>query len=62
MLEMAPDDGIRLWDMLDMELEDTLINGKAVLIGDAAHPFLPCGFPRSYQGIKAQWLYQLSSS
>lgn len=38
---MAPEDGVKLWDLLDMELEQTLIKGKAVLIGDAAHPFLP---------------------
>lgn len=47
MLEMAPDNGVKIWDLLDMELEDTIIKGKAVLIGDAAHPFLPCEFPDS---------------
>lgn len=41
MLEMAPEDGVKLWDLLDMELEQTLIKGKAVLVGDAARPFLP---------------------
>lgn len=41
MLEMAPDNGVKLWDLLDMELQDSLIKDRAVLIGDAAHPFLP---------------------
>ncbi|KAI3395934.1 hypothetical protein diail_645 [Diaporthe ilicicola] len=41
LLEMAPDDGVMLWDLLDMELLPDLIKGKALLIGDAAHPFLP---------------------
>lgn len=33
-----------LWDLLDMELLPNLIKGKALLIGDAAHPFLPRKF------------------
>lgn len=41
LLDTAPDDGVMLWDLLDMELLPNLIKGKAVLIGDAAHPFLP---------------------
>lgn len=41
LLDTAPDDGVMLWDLLDMELLPDLIKGKAVLIGDAAHPFLP---------------------
>lgn len=41
LLEMTPDDGVRLWDLLNMELLHTLIQQRAVLIGDAAHPFLP---------------------
>lgn len=45
MLEKAPEDSLKLWDILDMELPPSFIKGKAVLIGDAAHPFLPCEFP-----------------
>lgn len=41
LLDTAPDDGVLLWDLLDMELLPNLIKGKALLIGDAAHPFLP---------------------
>lgn len=41
LLDTAPDDGVMLWDLLDMELLPNLIKGKALLIGDAAHPFLP---------------------
>lgn len=42
MLELAPEESIKLWDLLDMELQPRFIKEKAVLIGDAAHPFLPC--------------------
>lgn len=42
MLELAPEESIKLWDLLDMELQPSFIKEKAVLIGDAAHPFLPC--------------------
>lgn len=42
MLDMAPEDGVIVWDLMDMELQPRLVSGKAVLIGDAAHPFLPC--------------------
>lgn len=41
MLEKTPDDTIRLWDLLDMELQPSVVKDRAVLIGDAAHPFLP---------------------
>lgn len=41
LLDKAPDDGVMLWDLLDMELLPDLIKGKALLIGDAARPFLP---------------------
>lgn len=40
MLELAPEESIKLWDLLDMELQPSFIKEKAVLIGDAAHPFL----------------------
>lgn len=42
MLDMAPEDGVKLWDLVDMELQPNLIRDRAVLIGDAAHPFMPC--------------------
>lgn len=45
LLDTAPDDGVALWDLLDMELLPNLIKGKALLIGDAAHPFLPRELP-----------------
>lgn len=41
MLDLVPEDGVKLWDLMDMELQTSLIKGKAILIGDAAHPFLP---------------------
>lgn len=41
MLDKTPKDSVKLWDLLDMELQPSLINKRALLIGDAAHPFLP---------------------
>lgn len=41
MLDKTPEDSVKLWDLLDMELQDSLINERALLIGDAARPFLP---------------------
>ncbi|OJD29375.1 salicylate hydroxylase [Diplodia corticola] len=41
MLEKAPAEDVMLWDLLDMEVLPTFIRGRAVLLGDAAHPFLP---------------------
>lgn len=55
MLEMAPDDGVKLWDLLDMELEPTLVKGNAVLLGDAARPFLPRECP-DLGSISHSWL------
>ncbi|GME65919.1 Monooxygenase FAD-binding protein [Neofusicoccum parvum] len=40
MLEKAPDN-VAVWDLLDMEVLPTWINGRVALLGDAAHPFLP---------------------
>ena len=53
MLSMAPDDNVKLWDLLDMELQPSLIKGKAVLIGDAAHPYLPRELPRGHWPIRS---------
>ncbi|KAH7044522.1 FAD binding domain-containing protein [Macrophomina phaseolina] len=41
MLEKAPDDDIKIFDLLDMEVLPTWIRGRTALLGDAAHPFLP---------------------
>lgn len=43
MLDKTPEDAIKVWDLLDMELQASLIKDRGVLIGDAAHPFLPRG-------------------
>ncbi|KAL1634327.1 hypothetical protein SLS56_002337 [Neofusicoccum ribis] len=40
MLEKAPDN-VAVWDLLDMEVLPTWVNGRVALLGDAAHPFLP---------------------
>ncbi|OMP85202.1 6-hydroxynicotinate 3-monooxygenase [Diplodia seriata] len=41
MLDKAPADDVMLWDLLDMEVLPSFVKDRAVLIGDAAHPFLP---------------------
>jgi len=40
---------LKLWELLDMETLPTWVNDRLVLLGDAAHPFLPrecLSFPR----------------
>jgi hypothetical protein len=39
---MADESSISLWKLLDRPSLPTWINNKAALLGDAAHPFLPC--------------------
>ncbi|KAK7510167.1 FAD binding domain-containing protein [Phyllosticta citriasiana] len=46
LLELAPDgseseSGVKPWPLLDMAPLPTWVNGRAALIGDAAHPFMP---------------------
>jgi 2-polyprenyl-6-methoxyphenol hydroxylase-like FAD-dependent oxidoreductase len=41
MLSMAPQDGIKIWPLLDRPALKTWCRGNAALLGDAAHPFLP---------------------
>ncbi|KAJ4387129.1 hypothetical protein N0V93_007718 [Gnomoniopsis smithogilvyi] len=41
MLDKAPENSVKVWDLLDMDLQPSLIKDRALLIGDAAHPFLP---------------------
>ncbi|KAF3767106.1 FAD/NAD(P)-binding domain-containing protein, partial [Cryphonectria parasitica EP155] len=41
MLDKIPEDGARLWDLVQMELQPSVTRQKAILIGDAARPFLP---------------------
>ena len=40
-LSYAGDD-LKVWQMMDADPLKSLINGRLALIGDAAHPFLPC--------------------
>lgn len=41
LLSHAPDE-MKMWQLYDMEAMSTWTNDCLVLIGDAAHPFLPC--------------------
>ncbi|KKY17287.1 putative monooxygenase fad-binding protein [Diplodia seriata] len=41
MLGKAPEDSVAVWDLLDLDVLPTWVNGRVALVGDAAHPFLP---------------------
>lgn len=41
LLEKAPEDTLKVWTLLDMDVLPTWTNGNMALLGDAAHPFLP---------------------
>lgn len=40
-LQCADNESLKVWKLLDMEVLDTWVNNRLVLLGDAAHPFLP---------------------
>jgi 2-polyprenyl-6-methoxyphenol hydroxylase-like FAD-dependent oxidoreductase len=44
-LEKAAEDDLKVWELMDMENLDSWTDESLVLIGDAAHPFLPCKSP-----------------
>lgn len=41
LLNLVEGDSVKAWTLFDMERIPTWHKGKAVLLGDAAHPFLP---------------------
>ena len=41
LLSKADNESLKVWKLLDMDKLDTYVNDRLVLIGDAAHPFLP---------------------
>ncbi|EKG16284.1 Monooxygenase FAD-binding protein [Macrophomina phaseolina MS6] len=41
LLEKAPEDSVQAWNLLDCPEVKRWTRGRAVLLGDAAHPFLP---------------------
>ncbi|KAH7376644.1 hypothetical protein B0T11DRAFT_335786 [Plectosphaerella cucumerina] len=41
LLRKASDDSLRVWELLDMDVLPTWVEGRLALLGDAAHPFLP---------------------
>lgn len=45
LLAKAPEHGIKVWDLYDCPEIEEWTKGRAALVGDAAHPFLPCKFP-----------------
>lgn len=41
LLDMVDNSVLKVWTLLDMEQLPSWVKGKLVLVGDAAHPFLP---------------------
>jgi 2-polyprenyl-6-methoxyphenol hydroxylase-like FAD-dependent oxidoreductase len=41
-LSLAGEDDLKCWTLLDLDQVPTFTHGKLALVGDAAHPFLPC--------------------
>jgi 2-polyprenyl-6-methoxyphenol hydroxylase-like FAD-dependent oxidoreductase len=41
-LKLAEESDLKCWTLLDMDKVPKFTHGKLVLVGDAAHPFLPC--------------------
>ena len=41
LMDLAEPESLKAWSLLDMEMLPTFIHGHVVLLGDAAHPFLP---------------------
>lgn len=44
LLRMADPDSIKVWKLLDMDTLPTWVKGKLALLGESAHPMLPCKF------------------
>jgi 2-polyprenyl-6-methoxyphenol hydroxylase-like FAD-dependent oxidoreductase len=41
LLNMAEAESLKVWELLDMDVLPTWVQGRLALLGDAAHPFLP---------------------
>ncbi|PSK48602.1 Ubiquinone biosynthesis monooxygenase COQ6, mitochondrial [Elsinoe australis] len=41
LMSKAPEDSLKVWTLLDLEVIPTWVNGRLALLGDAAHPFQP---------------------
>lgn len=58
LLELADEENVKVWTLLDMKRIPTWYKNKLVLMGDAAHPFLPrtstLDVPYPEQGLTAR--------
>ena len=52
LLELADQDGFRIWKLMDMDEIPTCSRNHTVLIGDACHPVLPFGFSGASMAIE----------
>lgn len=57
---LAPAD-VKVWVLYDMRALPSWTRERLVLIGDAAHPFLPCTFSNPFQSLSAIALIELTS-
>jgi hypothetical protein len=44
LLNKAEAESLKVWELLDMDVLPTWVEGRLALLGDAAHPFLPRKF------------------
>lgn len=44
LLDMVDEESLKLWTLLDMDRIPNWVKGGVALLGDAAHPFLPCEY------------------
>lgn len=44
MFRMADPTSIKVWKLLDMAILPAWVKGRLALLGESAHPMLPCKF------------------
>ena len=49
LITKANPSSIKVWQLMNMEKLPTWTSGNLALLGDAAHPYLPCKPPRLVQ-------------
>jgi len=57
LLNKAEAETLKVWELLDMDVLSTWVEGRLALLGDAAHPFLPRKQPEE----KTIWHWPFSS-
>jgi 2-polyprenyl-6-methoxyphenol hydroxylase-like FAD-dependent oxidoreductase len=52
LLDKAEAASLKVWELLDMDVLPTWVDGRLALLGDAAHPFLPRRLPALPTNLK----------